>query len=153
MSAPLPDDLNGWPLDPFRLLGVDRKSDAKTARRAYVRLIRRFKPEHHPEHFKRIRQAYESVEQQLRWQTYEAPPDFDAPPPEQPPQPDADSRDAEAAKPAEPDAADDRLNPPPATAEAANTKSSSGDSNAPEIDAGPAIRGKPDGGRMGRRRL
>ncbi len=61
----LPDDLSQWPVDPFLLLGVTHATDAREARRAYVRLIRRFKPEHAPEHFQRIREAYEFVQRQI----------------------------------------------------------------------------------------
>lgn len=61
MSDHLPDNLEDWPEDPFGLLGVDSDVDAKTARRAYARLIRQFKPEHSPEEFQRIRSAYEAV--------------------------------------------------------------------------------------------
>lgn len=58
-SERLPDDVNDWPDDPFRILGVTYEADAATIRRAYAELIRRFKPEHHPEQFRRIRAAYE----------------------------------------------------------------------------------------------
>jgi len=58
-SEPLPDDVNEWPDDPFRILGVPPNADLDTIRRAYAQLIRRFKPEHHPDQFRRIRAAYE----------------------------------------------------------------------------------------------
>lgn len=58
----LPDDLREWPDDPFLLLGVARDVDAKEAKRAYVRLVRKFKPEHEPDKFQRIRGAYEHIE-------------------------------------------------------------------------------------------
>ena len=57
----LPDDPARWPNDPYRLLGVDHTDDGRTIRRAYVRLIRRFKPDLFPEHFQRIHAAYEFV--------------------------------------------------------------------------------------------
>jgi len=57
----LPDDWRDWPDDPWALLGVDRDADRETIRRAYVDLIRRYKPEHFPEEFRRIREAYEVV--------------------------------------------------------------------------------------------
>ncbi len=67
MSEELPDDLRNWPSDPFELLGIDRQADDATIRRAYTRLIRRFKPEHHPEQFQRIREAYEACQQRRFW--------------------------------------------------------------------------------------
>lgn len=62
-SEPLPDDVNRWPDDPFQLLGVARNADQVAIRRAYAELIRRFKPEHHPEAFRRIRAAFELLSQ------------------------------------------------------------------------------------------
>jgi hypothetical protein len=62
MSAPeLSPDLNGWPSDPYRLLGVPHGVSPRDLRRAYTRLIRTYKPEQYPEHFRRIREAYETV--------------------------------------------------------------------------------------------
>lgn len=60
-EAELPEDFNQWPTDPFRLLGIPDDADTTAIRRAYTRLIRRFKPEHFPQHFIRIRQAYEAI--------------------------------------------------------------------------------------------
>jgi hypothetical protein len=68
MSSPeLPDDLRGWPNDPFELLGVARGTSEPDIKRAYTRLIRRFKPEHHPDEFRRVREAYEACLTQGRW--------------------------------------------------------------------------------------
>jgi len=61
MSTPLPDDVNRWPTDPYRLLGIERGAAPAEVRKAYTRLIRQFKPEQHPEHFRRIRDAYEAI--------------------------------------------------------------------------------------------
>ena len=66
----LPDDPAQWPANPFTLLGVDQKVDRRELRRAYTRLIRRFKPEHFPEQFRRIRDAYESVERYLQYREF-----------------------------------------------------------------------------------
>jgi len=41
------------------LLGVDSLATPKQIRRAYLRLVKRHKPEQDPEGFQRIRQAYE----------------------------------------------------------------------------------------------
>ncbi len=63
MSEPhLPDDLAAWPTDPYRLLGVDRDTEPRAIRKAYHQLIRRFKPEHAPEAFRRIREAFEATQ-------------------------------------------------------------------------------------------
>ncbi len=62
----LPDDVSLWPTNPYELLGVSPHNDARVARRAYLGLVRRFKPEHAPEQFKRIREAYEFVEKQIQ---------------------------------------------------------------------------------------
>ncbi|QEL18005.1 hypothetical protein [Limnoglobus roseus] len=68
MTPPdLPDDPREWPKDPFALLGVERGAEDITIRRAYTQLIRRFKPEHHPEQFCKIREAYETCQQQAGW--------------------------------------------------------------------------------------
>ena len=66
-NTSLPDDLSQWPGDPYELFGIDRSAGMRELRRAYAALIRRFKPEHHPRHFRRIRDAYESLEWQARW--------------------------------------------------------------------------------------
>lgn len=63
MSDHLPDDPRRWPSDPFLLLGVPRNVQPRDLKRAYTRLIRTFKPEHAPEEFRRIREAYDSVRQ------------------------------------------------------------------------------------------
>ncbi len=67
MPHELPDNIRDWPDDPFALLGVERGADDLTVRRAYTQLIRRFKPEHHPDEFSKIRAAYEACQQQASW--------------------------------------------------------------------------------------
>lgn len=59
----LPDDVRHWPSDPFQLLGVPRNVAPRDLKRAYTRLIRAYKPEHAPEQFRRIREAYDRVRQ------------------------------------------------------------------------------------------
>jgi hypothetical protein len=59
----LPDDVRRWPSDPFQLLGVPRDVPPRELKRAYTRLIRAYKPEHAPEEFRRIREAYDAVRQ------------------------------------------------------------------------------------------
>jgi hypothetical protein len=48
-------------------LGIDRSVDLRDLRRAYVRLIRIYRPEHFPDQFRRIREAYEHLEGYLRY--------------------------------------------------------------------------------------
>jgi hypothetical protein len=57
----LPDDLTRWPKDPYRLLGVSFGVSPRDVKRAYLHLVRQFKPEHFPDQFQLIRQAYEVV--------------------------------------------------------------------------------------------
>jgi hypothetical protein len=63
----LPENLGQWPQDPFALLGVNQASNRREVKRAYAQLIRVFKPEHFPEHFRRLRDAYELLDQRLAW--------------------------------------------------------------------------------------
>jgi hypothetical protein len=67
MSANLPDDPTHWPTDPFTLLGVSYGVAPRELRRAYTRLIRTYKPEQFPEHFRRIREAYEAILRQAQF--------------------------------------------------------------------------------------
>jgi hypothetical protein len=64
-ESALPEDLSQWPDNPHELLGVRPGCTAKDLKRNYTRLIRQFKPEHHPEHFRRIRDAYEHLQRYL----------------------------------------------------------------------------------------
>lgn len=52
--------------DPFSVLEVERNATAEDVRRAYFRLVRQNPPEAHPEEFKRIRAAYETLRSPLR---------------------------------------------------------------------------------------
>lgn len=62
MSEPqLPQDVSRWPDDPFELLGVRPGIAPRDLRKVYTGLIRTYKPEQFPEHFRRIRAAYEFV--------------------------------------------------------------------------------------------
>lgn len=47
--------------DPFELLGVEPGDDPRTIKRAYARLIKRYRPEQAPAEFQRIHAAYELV--------------------------------------------------------------------------------------------
>jgi hypothetical protein len=81
MEADQPD----WSLLPDRpaeFFELEPDFDQTELKRAYTRLIRRFKPERHPAEFKRIRGAYEALEARLRYSGAEpAPPEiqFQAP--------------------------------------------------------------------------
>jgi hypothetical protein len=63
----LPQELERWPTDPYALLAVGHDVTLKDLKRAYARRIRKFKPEHFPEHFRRLREAYETIEQFAKW--------------------------------------------------------------------------------------
>jgi curved DNA-binding protein CbpA len=47
--------------DPYAVLGLPPDSDDETIRRRYLQLVREFSPEHHPEKFAAVRQAYDSL--------------------------------------------------------------------------------------------
>ena len=83
----LPPDPSSWPSDPFRLLGVAPGVSARDLRKAYLKLIRSYKPEHSPREFQRIREAYESLEPFVGRldSTGDRPPVDDEPKPPMPP--------------------------------------------------------------------
>lgn len=57
----LPTDPDDWPHDPATLFGIEPRAEEATIRRAYLKLVRRFKPDTHPQQFQLIRQAYETL--------------------------------------------------------------------------------------------
>lgn len=59
MSSPLPENLDEWPVSPSQVLNVSSTADRSEIRRAYAALIRKFRPETHPAHFQRLREAME----------------------------------------------------------------------------------------------
>ncbi len=73
----LPDDIAAWPSDPYRLLGVTRRTPLREIKQAYRRLIRQFKPEQAPAAFRLIRDAWEAIEVQAPAPQPEASSDFD----------------------------------------------------------------------------
>jgi len=75
-----------WGLLPDRAVeffGLDASFERADLKRAYNRWIRQFKPERHPEEFKRIRAAYELLDERLRYgaSSVEAEPSSPASPP------------------------------------------------------------------------
>ncbi len=70
MADELSEDPRHWPQDPFELLGVAVGSSETDIKRAYTRLIRRFKPEHFPDQFRLIREAYEAALEGLTWRRH-----------------------------------------------------------------------------------
>lgn len=64
----LPEDVHLWPTDAADILGLTDSATRKDAKRAYTRLIKRFKPEHFPEQFRRLREAYDQVDSRIQWQ-------------------------------------------------------------------------------------
>lgn len=67
MGTHLPDDIAAWPAAAHLVLGVDASADARRIRKAYLALIRTFKPEQYPEQFRRIRAAFESMQDGNNW--------------------------------------------------------------------------------------
>lgn len=67
MSESLPENLEDWPRDPFALFGLTRTINQQELRRKYTRFIREYKPEQWPEQFRRIREAYETLQQFAVW--------------------------------------------------------------------------------------
>ena len=49
------------------MLGVSQKTDRRGLKRAYAALIRVYEPEHHPDHFRRLREAFELLDKRLSW--------------------------------------------------------------------------------------
>ncbi len=70
--------------DPHELLGVPENADELTVKRAYLRLIRMYRPERTPEAFQRLHQAYERALEQLRWRRWIDPGDTEEDDPESP---------------------------------------------------------------------
>ncbi|QEG24984.1 J domain-containing protein [Mariniblastus fucicola] len=59
-----------WSLLPYRakeFFGLPKEFDRKTLKRAYNKLIRQYKPEKFPDEFKKIRAAFEMLEDELRY--------------------------------------------------------------------------------------
>jgi curved DNA-binding protein CbpA len=48
-------------LNPYHVLGVSQDATEAEIKKAYFQLIRKHTPEHDPERFKRIREAYEQL--------------------------------------------------------------------------------------------
>ena len=68
--------------DALAVLGLDGTEDNKSARRAYLRLLKKHKPDQDPEGFQRLREAYEAVEGRLPWAPGLAFPELTSPPTE-----------------------------------------------------------------------
>ena len=49
------------PVDPYAVLGVERRAGESEIKRAYFRLVREYPPERDPQKFQEIRAAYESL--------------------------------------------------------------------------------------------
>lgn len=49
----------GATVDPYHILGLDRRAGLEEIKRAYFQLVRQFPPEQAPEKFQEIRAAYE----------------------------------------------------------------------------------------------
>jgi len=56
-------------------MGLPADADDETIRRRYLELVKQFSPEHHPEKFAQVRQAYErlrDLETRLKHRLFEA---------------------------------------------------------------------------------
>jgi hypothetical protein len=63
----------------LQALGINASVDARAARRAYMRAVKAHPPERDPDGFRRVREAYECVSQELSWrQASTAEPEPDA---------------------------------------------------------------------------
>ena len=61
--------------DAFSVLGLPPDSDDTAIRRRYLELVRQFTPEHHPQKFAQVREAYERLKDlntRLRYRLFEA---------------------------------------------------------------------------------
>lgn len=61
--------------DPHELLGVPESADEMAIKRAYLRLIRIYRPERAPEAFQRLHQAYERALEYVSWSRWIEPDD------------------------------------------------------------------------------
>lgn len=69
-DSPASDDAVPWhelPRNPVAFFGLSEGFDQKDLKRAYNRLIRKYKPENSPAEFQQIRAAYERLDNQLRY--------------------------------------------------------------------------------------
>ncbi|MBR0237398.1 MAG: hypothetical protein IJQ39_04865 [Thermoguttaceae bacterium] len=58
----LPDDFSQWSNNNWELFNLDpQNASYNDLRKAYSKLIKRFRPETHPEHFQRIQEAFETL--------------------------------------------------------------------------------------------
>ncbi|TWT50494.1 DnaJ domain protein [Rubripirellula amarantea] len=77
-----PDSEPSWdklPNDPRGFFGLTRSNDFAELKSAYKKLLRRFKPEKFPDEFQKIRAAYESLSEQLRYASPSDPMELDSP--------------------------------------------------------------------------
>lgn len=61
--------------DPHEVLGVPADADDETIRRRYLELVRQYSPEHHPDKFALVRDAYERLRDRnarVRYRLFEA---------------------------------------------------------------------------------
>jgi hypothetical protein len=66
-DTPDEPDWSLLPREPVRFFGLGEGFDRRELKRAYNELIRRFKPEKHPQEFQRIRAAFEQIDSGIRY--------------------------------------------------------------------------------------
>jgi len=84
--------------DPHELLGIAEDADERSIKRAYARLIKRWRPDRAPDEFRRIHEAYEAA-QRFRAYHAEDPPGESEPEPEPEPVPEPVVEAVDAALP------------------------------------------------------
>ncbi len=60
-------DWSHLPDDPLSFFGLEADFERRDLKRAYTRLIRHYKPERYPDEFKRVRAAYDQLDERLRY--------------------------------------------------------------------------------------
>jgi DnaJ-class molecular chaperone len=69
-------------VDPYVTLNVAENADDAVIRRAYLDAVREFPPDLHPERFRRISKAYESIKtekQRAEFELFDVESEFDSP--------------------------------------------------------------------------
>ncbi len=64
-------DWNLLPENPLKFFQLQQDCDQRALKRAYGKLIRQFKPEKFPEEFKKIRTAYEQLQEEIEYRNWE----------------------------------------------------------------------------------
>jgi curved DNA-binding protein CbpA len=69
-------------MDPYEILGLTPEADDAAVRAAYLELVRRYPPDHHPQRFAAVSEAYQILKDEgarLRYQLFNADPGLRSP--------------------------------------------------------------------------